>query len=292
MPDCGSEYRPGFVECSDCSVPLTAVKPPAPPRSATEGDHDELAYDLTGWADDRRGALALMLTGAAIPHGWEGHVLVVPHLREAEVDELIDSIDEGQPTELPADSTERPRISLRRPAPQSEDTRYLAGPGRRFLGFLLDAALLTAVSLIVHRVFDPGARRPLLVSLAMTVVIASYQVITIACWGRTIGKTVVGTRVVAAVDHSTPGWRRAALRWAVVSGPLFVAVWLQRGIGQWIGPIVGDVWMIVVYVGVLRHPLRQGLHDRVAGTLVVEDINGEPTAARYRPAARTGRPGP
>jgi hypothetical protein len=82
--------------------------PGRPPRSA-EDDHDELVYDLTGWGDDRRGALALMLTGAAIPHGWQGDVLVVPHLREAEVDELIDSIEEGEPVELPADSTVRPR---------------------------------------------------------------------------------------------------------------------------------------------------------------------------------------
>lgn len=277
-PNCGAEYRPGFLECPDCRVPLTAVKPPARPLRSTEGDHDELAYDLTGWGDDRRGALALMLTGAAIPHGWEGDILVVPHLREAEVDELIDSIEEAEPAELPADSTVRPQIPTGLQGQQSEHTPYLAGPGRRLLGFLLDAALLTAVSLIVHRLFDPGSRRPLLVSLAMMVLVASYQIVTIARWGRTIGKTVVGTRVVAATDHSTPGWRRATLRWAVVVGPLFVTVWLPRGIGRWIDPIVGNVWMIVVYVGVLRHPLRQGLHDRVAGTLVVEDITREPTS--------------
>jgi uncharacterized RDD family membrane protein YckC len=110
----------------------------------------------------------------------------------------------------------------------------------------------------------------------MMLLVASYQIVTIACWGRTIGKTVVGTRVVGAVDHSTPGWRRATLRWAVVVGPLFITVWLPRGVARWIDPILGNVWMIVVYVGVLRHPLRQGLHDRVAGTLVVEDINREP----------------
>ena len=30
-PNCGSEYRPGFVECADCTVPLAAVKPPTQP---------------------------------------------------------------------------------------------------------------------------------------------------------------------------------------------------------------------------------------------------------------------
>ena len=269
-PNCGSEYRPGFVECPDCRVPLTAVKPPARPPRSTEDDHDELVYDLTGWGDDRRGALALMLTGAAIPHGWKGDVLVVPHLREAEVDELIDSIEEGEPPELPADLPVRPGSRAGVLEEQTDDVPYVAGAGRRFLGFLVDAVLLTVVSLIVHRVLDPGSRRTLLVSLGMMVVVASYEIVAIACWGRTIGKTVVGTRVVAAADHSAPGWHRATLRWAVVVGPLFFTVWLPRGIGQWIDPILGNIWMIVVYVGVLSHPLRQGLHDRVAGTLVVE----------------------
>ncbi len=36
----------------------------------------------------------------------------------------------------------------------------------------------------------------------MMVLVAGYQIVTIACWGRTIGKTVVGTRVVGAVDLS------------------------------------------------------------------------------------------
>lgn len=50
-PKCGSEYRPGFVECPDCRVPLTTVKPPGRPPRPTEDDHDELVYDLTGWGE-------------------------------------------------------------------------------------------------------------------------------------------------------------------------------------------------------------------------------------------------
>jgi hypothetical protein len=64
--------------------------------------------------------------------------------------------------------------------------------------------------------------------------------------------------VVAAGDHSLPGWRRATLRWAVVVGPSFVTVWLPPGIGRWIEPILGNVWLIVVYIGVLNHPLPAG----------------------------------
>ena len=37
-PECGTEYREGFVECADCRVPLVA----RPPAEADEGDLDVL----------------------------------------------------------------------------------------------------------------------------------------------------------------------------------------------------------------------------------------------------------
>jgi len=251
------------------------VKPPARPAGSLEGDHDELVYDLAAWGYERRGALTLMLTGAAIPHAWEGDALVVPHLREAEVDELIDSIEEGEPIELPADSR-GPDAASGVEDKRQDNVPYLAGPGRRLLGFLLDATFLSVVSLIVRRVFAPGSRHGLPIFVAI-MVFAGYEIVAIACWGRTIGKTIVGTRVVAAVDRSIPGWHRATLRWAVVVGPGFITIWLPRPIGVWISLLLGNVWMIVVYIGVLNHPIRQGLHDRVAGTIVVEDLVPEST---------------
>ena len=35
-PQCRAEYREGFVECSDCHVPLAAGVPPTPPEEPVE----------------------------------------------------------------------------------------------------------------------------------------------------------------------------------------------------------------------------------------------------------------
>lgn len=56
-----------------------------------------------------------MVTGAAVPHARESGAPVVPHLREAEVDALIDGSEEGQPIELPADSPVPPQGRQWRP---------------------------------------------------------------------------------------------------------------------------------------------------------------------------------
>ena len=98
------------------------------------------------------------------------------------------------------------------------------------------------------------------------------SLVVIAYGRRTVGKTVVGTRVVATSDGSLPGVRRATVRWAVVVGPTFLTLGMQGGRGLLVDAILGNLWMIVVYVGVLNHPLRQGLHDRAAGRNVVEDL--------------------
>ena len=68
---------------------------------------------------------------------------------------------------------------------------------------------------------------------------------------------------------ATPGWSRAALRWAepaIVSvGSLFRGDGLAGGLVSTVSGVV----TIVLYVGLFRAPLRQGVHDMVAGTVVV-----------------------
>ena len=60
---------------------------------------------------------------------------------------------------------------------------------------------------------------------------------------------------------------RAAIRWAVLRVPLslgaLVGVWWFAGI-----------WWIVVYGPILFTPLRQGLHDRAAGVVVINSRFG------------------
>lgn len=143
-PECGAQYRPGFTECNDCRVPLSAERPPPRARRRVEqGDHEQLTYDLSEWTEDQRGALDLMLGGAEIPYGWDGSRLLVPHLREADVDDLIEVIEQGEVVEDVAE------LAVEAGSHEDADQPDLASAGRRLLGYVVDGIVLTALSLFV-----------------------------------------------------------------------------------------------------------------------------------------------
>ncbi len=266
-PECGAEYRAGFVECSDCRVPLSDEEPPPRPRRPIDKtDHGDVSYDLASWTEDQRGALDLMLIGAEVPHGWEDNVLVVPHLRERAADELIEGVEEGELAEdWEAEATE------------FVDLDYTAHPelasgARRLVGYVIDVMLITAFSFVIARgALDLHSSSPVAVRLVLPVLIAMYEVVAVARWGRTLGKVAAGTLVVTRFDGSIPGWRRATVRWAVQVGPTFVLFWVSGGPAAVITiTLLENVWLVAVYAGVWWNPLKQGLHDKAAGTMVVE----------------------
>ena len=59
-PECGAEYRIGFIQCADCHVDLSWEKPS---RAEDLARHDVLEYDFDDWDDDRMIRLALLLRG-------------------------------------------------------------------------------------------------------------------------------------------------------------------------------------------------------------------------------------
>lgn len=83
-----------------------------------------------------------------------------------------------------------------------------------------------------------------------------YETVAIAVWAMTVGKRIVGIQVVRSDDGGAVTWTYACVRSLVPSVALLVPV---------IGPGLG----VVVYLRAFFHPLRQGIHDAAAGTLVV-----------------------
>jgi len=138
----------------------------------------------------------------------------------------------------------------------------LAPISRRIGGLILDQLIVAcpAVIVIVILGFTPSdsvtSRSLLIFNIALTSLAFVYQTIMVALLGRTVGKIAVGTRVVRLVDGGRPDWSEAAMRALV---PLaFGAI-----------PKVGVFLGAMVYSLALWTPLRQGLHDKAAGTLVV-----------------------
>lgn len=145
--------------------------------------------------------------------------------------------------------------------PGKAQTPQLASIAQRVGGALVDG-LLTSMVVVIPLLLGLVDVDRLETSLPPALVAglflfgAVYTVVPTALWGQTLGKIAVGTRVVAEQDGSVPGWRRAAIRWAVpgLAGRLpYVGLWVSLAV------LASLVW----------DPRRRGLHDRAAGTIVV-----------------------
>ena len=94
------------------------------------------------------------------------------------------------------------------------------------------------------------------INVAVVSVAFVYGFGSIAMWGRTIGKWVLGTRVVR-VDTAGPVLPSSAAIRSLV--PLAAGV--LPGIGQFLS--------LVIYATAFFDRRRQGWHDKAAGTIVV-----------------------
>jgi hypothetical protein len=108
-PRCGApfleqvkgEWFESSIRCPDCALMVTE-----PPLMLAKGDdEDEVDYDLGEWQVGERSSATTALVEADIPYRWEQDlVLVVPAVAEAEVDLLLDELDEVE--ELDEDEEE------------------------------------------------------------------------------------------------------------------------------------------------------------------------------------------
>ena len=140
-------------------------------------------------------------------------------------------------------------------------TDDLASPGQRLGAVVVDGLLLGVPFGILTGVYyfdDPGFRIPLWSTLLYGGLSAAYETVGTAVWGQTVGKHVVGIRVCSGRDLGRPGWLRAVKRWL----PFLV---LGRA------PVVGGVLTALIPLPLLWTDNRQGLHDKLADTLVLRD---------------------
>jgi uncharacterized RDD family membrane protein YckC len=180
----------------------------------------------------------------------------------------------------------------------AQDSHALAPLGRRASAWLIDAALggLLAVTFVkaaggerdlrslwqlvtfkslngqvgrqLSAAMSPASARlstlkPIAGLLVIIVVIfavcTAYRIVTTATWGAGFGKTLLGLQVI--VDHpeatgaSVPGWARSWKRWAVPQVSSLIPL-----------PATG----LLAYLPALRDSRRRGLHDRAAGTIVID----------------------
>lgn len=136
----------------------------------------------------------------------------------------------------------------------------LAPIGRRLGARLLDGLVLLPVTFVLIGLFadvrldDAILDVPGWVRWALWLVVVGYEVVLIALSGQTIGKRWMGIRVVDAVTGAVPNLDQS----------------VRRALPSMLGavPIIGGV-AFLLYLPALWDPRRQGLHDRLAATIVV-----------------------
>ncbi|HVA42948.1 MAG TPA: RDD family protein [Acidimicrobiales bacterium] len=139
----------------------------------------------------------------------------------------------------------------------------LAAPIRRMGGFLVDQAIFAVVGgIVLYRAgagTSPAIGSPVYDRSALIVygLELAYELVLLAVMGQTIGCLAVGVKVVRQEDAGLPGWSRAARRVATASLPAVI-------------PVVGLVFLVACYGWMFRDPRRQGLHDKAAGTIVID----------------------
>ncbi len=99
---------------------------------------------------------------------------------------------------------------------------------------------------------------PALVGWILVVAILpfGYEALQLALWGQTLGKRILGLRVLTETGETMPPARAVAR--AAVNNVVYL-------LGCGIGTVLAYLWAI------WDEPLHQSLHDRLAGTVVVDD---------------------
>lgn len=175
------------------------------------------------------------------------------------------------------------------------DRVQYAGFGYRLAAGLVDLLVFVPVFAAVIWATDAGRGIALAFSLAQEIAYFAYTIIGHARWGQTLGKRVVGIRVLD-VSGRPIGWRQAVRRssvdialgvisqvsywvmiWRISSGELQGQPWSEvqdRYYATrlpWVAAVdyIYFAWIASEVVSVLFNKRQRALHDFIAGTVVV-----------------------
>ena len=197
-----------------------------------------------------------MLTSGDVPHAIDQQQLVAASVHATEIAKALAWVRAGTAAEEfddPEYRSDRPPVVKPTRAPLA-DGRREATRWRRFTGGVIDQALLLTPAWLATR-----AGAPLWATLPVLVVVF---VLPLSAFGWSIGKLVVGARVVTRRTLHSPGPVLAIARWSLSASPFLLAMTIG-----WSDAILTPIWLAV------HAPIAialRGAHDHLAGTVVVE----------------------
>lgn len=245
---------------------------------------DTLAgFDIGDLSLQQRQTLSTDLAEAGILHAFFGAELQGPAAESERIERLVAQArrrggrrhpsgpDDLVPADRPGATGPLPR-ALRLPwgaVPLEVIGLPISAPWRRFAAYLVEAV---AFSIVIAMVLEYSAGGAELFSAAVGLASAVALVATL---GGTAGMMVFRMRVVTidAPDRQAPGWRVAIVRYLVAWWPQALVMVLDLFVEvdgwRWIGTVM-QIWLVICFTPILLDPARRGLHDRVAGTVVLD----------------------
>ena len=134
----------------------------------------------------------------------------------------------------------------------------VAARWRRAAAAIIDITLLGVLFTLGHRLGVPA--------WTSLVAGAAYTIATTARWGQTIGKLLLEIRVVDARGLGRITSRQSAARWAPV-GWISITAEFVGGSDKFLA-----VAQLAIYLPALFDARGRGLHDRLAGTMVISTL--------------------
>jgi uncharacterized RDD family membrane protein YckC len=152
--------------------------------------------------------------------------------------------------------------------------------GRRPLGRLRFRILGDAFDFIVASMMLPGVVGTALRSAGVEdwraafrfgwIGVLIYTVIPVALTGATVGKKLVGQRVEHYSEATVPGLTTSFVRYVVATGlPIGIIGAVVPALAL-AASLVSLAWLLVILLSIVADTERRGVHDRLAGTVVVQ----------------------
>lgn len=248
--------------CTECDRPLVDEPLRGPPAQPVR-EHGTASIQISGLSTENRELLAMLLRSEEIPAQWAGEVVFVPADRAAAASDLIAEVGEHAEASGEAVGTETlPRATVAG-APRNAliSNRTIATRWQRLGGWLIDSVV---IGLVGRGLAERGVSWWLI-----GIAVGLYWIVATAVWGATIGKLVARTR--GTVAGGRPPWRASVVRWAV-TGWIGFAAGVSADISAAAAPplaVLALVTWLATYTPILWDHEARGLHDRLAGTVVV-----------------------
>ncbi|MGH3376265.1 MAG: RDD family protein [Actinoallomurus sp.] len=149
-----------------------------------------------------------------------------------------------------------------------EAVAVLAEPSQRLVARLVDTLIIgVPLATVATELFSRETAQTVVAPVAFAAVFLVYEVVQLALWGRTVGKRLTGVRVVSADG------RRLRLSQILVRSAISALPPAARPVPV-LNVLAGIFWL--AEIGFMFEGVhRQALHDRAAGTLVI-DIRPRP----------------